>query len=847
MLHTLPDLPIVPVLDELRDALRNAGRAVLQAPPGAGKTTVVPLALLQEPWLGTKKIVMLEPRRLAARGAAWRIAELLGEQIGGRAGYRMRGETRVGPDTRIEVVTEGILTRMLQNDPALEDVGLVIFDEFHERSLQADLGLAFVLQAVELFRPDLRLLVMSATLEGEPVARLLGGAPVITSEGRSFPVETRYVPHDRDLRVEDRTARTIVRALREEPEGDLLVFLPGYGEIRRTEERLKEGLKEGTEGIEIHTLHGTLPRQTQERAIRPAPRGVRKVVLSTSIAETSLTIEGVRVVIDAGLSRVPRFSPRSGMTRLETVRVSAAAADQRCGRAGRLGPGICYRLWSEAEQGGLLPASPPEILEADLAPAALELFRWGAAPEDLRWLDPPPAGAYAAACELLHELDGLDENGRLTRHGERMAGLPVHPRLAHMILRAADENRTAQGALLAALLEERDILRGEAARRDPDLRRRIELLERFRRGERAAAETDPTTVQRVLEGGERLRRIAEPEEKKKRESGFDPYAEEWGSLLALAYPDRVAQRRPGNDERYLLRNGRGGRLPERGHLSGEEYLVAAGIGGSGAEGTIELAAPISLAEIRRIFSGQIRNVVRAEWEGGERGVAAQREEMLGALLLSSASIENPDEEMIIEATMHGVRRNGIRILPWTRDLEDLCLRSTFLHRRYDPDWPEMTEAALAERLEEWLRPALYGLPGRNRLKRLDLKGALLNLLGWERSRDIDALAPERLPVPSGSSVRLDYGNPDEPVLPVRLQEMFGAQDTPRIAAGRVPVTLHLLSPARRPVQITQDLAGFWRRTYAEVKKELKGRYPKHYWPDDPLQAEPTRGTKRSMK
>lgn len=844
MSRILPNLPIIPVLDELRTALRSTGRAVLQAPPGAGKTTLVPLALLDEPWLAAKKIVMLEPRRLAARGAAWRIAELLGEDMGERVGYRMRGETRVGPRTRIEVVTEGILTRMLQGDPSLEEIGLVIFDEFHERSLHADLGLAFILQACELFRSDLRVLVMSATLEGEPIAQLLGNAPIITSQGRSFPVETRYVPREPDTRLEIQTAQTIVRALREEPEGDILVFLPGYGEIRRTEELLGARLQKTEHTIEIHPLHGTLPRQQQDRAIRPAAHGVRKIVLSTSIAETSLTIEGVRVVVDAGLSRVPRFSPRSGMTGLETVRVSRSSAEQRRGRAGRLGPGVCYRLWSEAEEAGLLPSTPPEILEADLAPLALELFRWGSAPEELRWLDPPPAGPYAAACELLRELDALEGSGHLTPHGERMAALPIHPRLAHMVLRAAETGNAEQACLLAALLEERDILRGTTPRRDPDLRLRIELLERFRQRDRGLPqELDRTGAERVLEGAKRLRSIV-GEESKKREQPTDFYGAESGRLLAFAYPDRIAQRRTGSAERYLLRNGRGVRLPETGHLSGEEYLVAAGIGGKGAEGTIELAGPISAAEIREIFAGQIRTLERADWEGGERGVAARREEQLGALLLSSSSLENPSEDAIVAATIRGVREQGLRILPWTRELQDLCLRSTFLHRRYDPNWPEMTDGTLADRLEEWLRPALYGLPGRNRLKRLDLKGALLNLLDWEQARDLEKLAPERLPVPSGSFVRLDYSTPDEPVLPVRLQEMFGAHDTPRIAGGRVPVTLHLLSPAQRPVQVTQDLAGFWHRTYAEVKKELKGRYPKHYWPDDPLQAEPTRGTKR---
>lgn len=836
-------LPIDAVLDDLRIALRDRGRAVLQAPPGAGKTTIVPISLLGESWLGGGKIIMLEPRRLAARGAAWRIAELLDTTVGNVVGYRMRGETRVGKETRIEVVTEGILTRMLQSDPSLEGVGAVIFDEFHERSLQADLGLAFMLQTSELFRPDLRILVMSATLDAEPVARLLGDAPLISSPGRSYPVDVRHVPREPDLRIEEQTARTIARALREEQEGDVLVFLPGYGEIRRVEERLTQsGLPDN---VGIHTLHGTLPKEAQDRAIRPAPSGTRKIVLSTSIAETSLTIEGIRIVIDAGLSRVPRFSPASGMTRLETVRVARSSADQRCGRAGRLGPGVCYRLWSRAEEAALLPFAPPEILEADLAPLTLELLRWGAAPDELRWLDPPPAGAYGAARELLAELDALDGTGRLTGHGERMADLPIHPRLSHMILRASETGRAEEACLLASLLEERDPVRGDAGRRDPDLRLRLDLLDRPRRNTGGSPfELDRATVARILDGAARLGGLAGTGDAPI-DRGAQAHADSGsGTLLALAYPDRVAQRREGSDGRYLLRNGRGARLPGIGPLSSEEYLVVASVGGSGAEGTIELAAPIRLDDVRRIFAGQIEIVVKAEWEGGERGVAVGREERLGALLLSVSSVENPDDEEIVAATLRAVRQKGLRLLPWTREAEDLCRRMTFLHRRYDPDWPEATEAVLLERLDDWLLPAIRAAGGRNRLKKLDVKAALTNLLDWKQLRDIEALAPERLPVPSGSAVRLDYGNPDEPVLPVRLQEMFGAKETPRIAGGRVPVTLHLLSPARRPVQVTRDLAGFWERTYPEVRKELKGRYPKHYWPDDPLQAEPTRGVRR---
>ena len=836
-LETMPDLPVRHVLPELSEALARHRTALLQAPPGAGKTTLVPIALMNESWLEGKKIVMLEPRRLAARGAAWRIADLLNDKVGGVVGYRMRGETNVGRETRIEVVTEGVLTRMLQNDPSLEEYGLVIFDEFHERSLHADLGLALTLQTRELFREDLRLLVMSATLETDPILRLLGDVPVIRSEGRMFPVETRYVGRDERGRIEDQTAGVVARALREENEGDLLVFLPGYGEIDRTAAKL-----EGLEGVTVYPLHGTLPRDVQDRAVRPSAAGERKVVLATSIAETSLTIEGVRVVIDSGLSRVPRFNPGSGMTRLETVRVSRASADQRRGRAGRLGPGVCYRLWDERENPALLPASVPEILEADLLPLALDLLRWGASPDELRWIDPPPAGAYAAALDLLEHLDAIRGKEGLTEMGERMASLPIHPRLAHMVVRSAEEGSADMASLLASLLEERDPLRGERARNEPDIRLRLDLLLRSQRKDRRDLphDFDRATAERILQVRERIRRMGDRKENPTFRHGDET---EVGKLLALAYPDRIAQRREGKEDRYLLSNGQSVRLAGTGHLSREEYLVVPSMqasGGGTRQGVVTLAAPITLETIREIFAPHIRFVDRVEWEEKDGGVAAFREERFGALVLGSKRIERPDDALLVEATLEGVRSAGLSRLDWTKELRALRDRITFLHRRHDPSWPDMSDVPLTERLDEWLRPALASGRGRNRLKSLDLRSALLSLLDWEQMRDLDRLAPERMEVPSGSHIRIDYGNPDEPVLPVRLQEMFGATDTPRIAAGRVPLTLHLLSPAHRPVQVTQDLAGFWERTYAEVKKELKGRYPKHYWPDDPLQAEPTR-------
>ena len=862
----MTSLPIHSVLPTLLNALQVHHEAVLQAPPGAGKTTIVPLALIKEEWLEGKKIILLEPRRLAARGAAWRMADLLGQQAGERVGYRMRGESRVSKTTQIEVVTEGVLTRMLQSDPSLEGVGIIIFDEFHERSLHADLGLSLALQAQELFRNDLRLLVMSATLDGKSISRLLGDAPIINSDGKIFPVETIYTGRDTDVRIEEQTARTVARALREEPTGDVLVFLPGYGEIRRTEERLQGIIGDGA--VQVHALHGSLQREEQDRAIQPASNGVRKIVLATSIAETSLTIEGVRIVIDSGLSRVPRYSPRSGMTRLETVRVARASADQRRGRAGRLGPGRCYRLWNQAEDAALLQHISPEILEADLVPLALELARWGAHPDELRWLTSPPSGAYQAACELLRELDALDGEGVLTPHGELMSGLPVHPRLAHLILCAKEKALTELACLLASLLEERDILRGDRARRDPDIALRVEVLRRFKEeGYRSLPnDADRNAVKRVMEGAGRLLRVARGLEQTSSTSLVDDVwskqsnnnqerdSQKWddqdiGLLLGLAWPDRIAGCRKGDinhkgeETAYNLSNGRRARLPATGPLSNEDFLVVPSIGGSRSEGVIELAAPISLAMLRAEFSHHIRQTDVVVWHGPERGVTAEREELLGALVIGNAKLHNPDDEAVIRATLEGIKERGLTVLPWTPDLRELCQRVTCLHRRHNPAWPLMSEETLLASVDEWLLPALQARTGRNRLKGLDLKSALLGLLNWEQVRDIDTLAPERLEVPSGSKIRLDYSNPDEPVLAVRLQEMFGATDTPRIAGGRIPITLHLLSPARRPVQVTQDLAGFWERTYAEVRKELKGRYPKHYWPDDPHQAEPTRRTR----
>ncbi len=826
-------LPIEPSLPALARALHDGRSAVLQAPPGAGKTTRVPLALLDEAWLAGRRIVMLEPRRLAARAAARRMAELRGERVGETVGYRMRGDSRVGAGTRIEVVTEGVLTRMLADDPSLDGAGLVIFDEFHERSLNADLGLALALQAQAVLREDLRLLVMSATLDGAAVARLLSGAPIITSEGRSFPVQTRYLPRRAGRRLEDDVAAAVREALETEA-GDILVFLPGAGEIRRVESLLL-GSALRTDLL-IAPLHGSLAQEAQDQALRPSPAGRRKIVLSTSIAQTSLTIEGIRVVIDAGLSRVPRFSARTGMTRLETVRVSRASAEQRRGRAGRLAAGSCYRLWGEAEESGFLPRDTPEILEADLAPVALDLAAAGVAdPADLRWLDPPPAPAFASARALLGQLGACDAGGRITPRGRRMAALPLHPRLAHMLIEAEALNQGALACDLAALLGERDVLRGEGGPPHADLRVRLDLLHHREADTRFAGgiEIDRDALRRVRTEAAELRRRLSP-------SAPDIRADDAaGRILASAYPDRVAQRRPGPSARFLLRNGGGASLTPGDLLWDAEWLVVAETDGRRPEARIALACPVSQDEILAVLGDAIVREVAVEWDARAGAVVAHTLDRLGAILLRDIPLRDPPAAAVAAALLGGIRAEGMAALPWTDNAQRLRARVAFL-RDHDPSWPDLSDAALLARLDEWLGPELAGIRRRDELRRVDLAAALLGILDWRQRAALDAAAPTHIQVPTGSRIPVDYTDPAAPALAVRLQELFGLADTPRIGGDRVPVILQLLSPAGRPVQITRDLAGFWSGSYAAVKKDLKGRYPRHYWPDDPLRAEPTR-------
>ena len=828
-------LPIDEVLPALRLALAERHEAVLEAPPGAGKTTRVPLALLNEPWLAGQKILMLEPRRLAARAAAERLASELGEKVGETVGYRIRLDSKVGPSTRIEVVTEGILTRRLQHDPALEGVGLVIFDEFHERSLDADLALALSLNGRELFRDEqpLKILLMSATLEGERLASVLGDAPILRSEGRMYPVAMLWgrpcVPGEL---IEPRVVQTVLDAISDES-GSLLVFLPGQAEIRRVNQQLADALGARSD-ILLCPLHGELDLAAQRAAIEPAPKGLCKVVLATNIAETSLTIDGVRVVIDAGLARVPRFDPGSGMTRLDTQRISRASATQRAGRAGRLEPGVCYRLWSEDQHAQLAAYGSAEILQADLAGLALQLARWGVTPEQLIWLDVPPAASYAQAQQLLERLGALRDR-KLTPHGETMAELPAHPRIAHLLLRGQDLGLADMACDVAALLGERDILRGAGA----DVHSRLALLS----GESRAARGGQGGVQRAKQLARQYRGYLRA---KATQPVTDPDHPRWlGALLALAYPDRIAQQRKPGGAEYRLANGRAALFSEVDGLMKQPWLVIADLGSRQGqrEERIYLAAEFDPALLEGVLSEQVSVVDQLDWDEREGVLRAERQRKVGELVLSREPLTGLDEAARTQALINLVRRKGLELLPWTPELRQWQARVALLRQldtqsQGQSEWPDVSDAALVGGLEEWLAPYLGRVSRLSHFASLDLSSIVHNVLKWPLPQRLDELAPHHIKVPSGSSVRLDYSE-YPPILAVRLQELFGLADTPRIAGGRQVVKLHLLSPARRPVQVTQDLANFWRSTYAEVKKDLKGRYPKHYWPDDPLVAEAT--------
>ncbi|MGE3976548.1 MAG: ATP-dependent helicase HrpB [Nitrospira sp.] len=835
-------LPIEDVLPSVCRTLAAGPNALLTAPPGAGKTTRVPLALLNAHWLSDKKLLLLEPRRLAARAAAHRMAEVLQEYVGKTVGYRMRLETKIGPTTKIEVVTEGVLTRLLQQDPSLEAYGIVLFDEFHERSLQADMGLALCLETQRLFRPDLRLFIMSATLDCGPVAELLGRAPLITCEGRMFPVETQYLDQPLTGRLDVAVSQRIRRSLAKD-HGSLLVFLPGMAEIRRVERLLVDSKID--QSVQIAPLHGDLPQDMQDVAIRPMAPGRRKVVLATSIAETSLTIDGIRVVIDAGLARIPRYDPRSGLTRLETIRVTKDSAEQRRGRAGRLEAGMCYRLWTEKEQALLAPRRSPEILDADLTPLMLDLAQWGAHdPSELSWLTPPPAGAVAQARDVLVQLGAFSADGRPTDHARRMADLPLHPRLAHMMLQAVPLGLADLSCEVAALLGERDILHGSRERQNADLRVRLDVL----RGQydsiglvvnRAAVDRVRRTARlwrRQLIGGQ----LSEVED-----SAYD-CSSSVGRLVALAYPDRIARRQSDCEGQYRLVNGRGARFKTVDPLAMEPFLVIADLDGRDQWSEINLAVPIDQKDIESLYHDRLVDEKEVTWDDALRAVRAVRRRRLGAMILIEEAASSPDVNNVKSALLEGIHKSGLEVLSLNHLLQQWRTRVMWLRRIDDPqsEWPDLSDEALLQTLDQWLGPYLTGITTLDRVKRLDLTTPLHALLTHQQQRRLDRLAPTHITVPSGSRLPLDYEQPDSPVLAVRLQEMFGCKDTPRVAGGRIPVILHLLSPAERPVQITQDLGGFWRRAYQDVRKELRGRYPKHHWPEDPIGAVPTAKAKQ---
>jgi ATP-dependent helicase HrpB len=844
-----------PLAQALRAAFATQRDAVLQAPPGAGKSTLVPLALLDEPWLSGRKILLLEPRRVAARAIAARMAWLRGESVGATVGYRMRLDTRVSRDTRIEVITEGVLTRMLQSDPELSGVGCVIFDEFHERSLQADLGLALCLDARTALEGSFRVLVMSATLDGARVAALLGGAPVVEVPGRQFPVEIVYAGRGAPLlpggaeSPERLVAQTVRRALAESS-GDLLVFLPGAGEIRRVQSLLADL---SGPNLLLVPLYGELDAQAQDAALSPAAAGVRRIVLATNIAETSVTIPGVAVVVDAGLARRSRFDPVTGMSRLEVTRISRAAADQRAGRAGRTAAGRCYRLWSEGSHASLAAFTPAEITEADLSPLALELARWGSADAArLAWLDAPPAPMLAQARELLQRLEALDATGAITPLGRDMADLPLHPRLAHMVLAARARDALPLGAELAALLSERDLLRQGGAQRDPDIRTRLEML----RGDAGALHIERGVRRRMHDNAARIVTIAEGQRSSTRDarrgaSGAGRSAPPCspGMLLAMAFPDRVGKRRSEGSGRYLLANGRGAAFPSATGLAAQEYIVAVDLDDRDREARIDLAAPLELAELEDLYSAQFIADQQVEWDPRAGAVLAQRRRRFGALLIEQRPLQPVPQELATAAMLTGIRQLGLDALPWDDATRNLRSRLEFVrhlpHAPHGP-WPASDDDALLDDLEQWLPPWLEGVARREQLARVPLADALLARLSGPQRRALDELAPRDLAVPSGSRIRIDYAGDGAPAIAVRLQEVFGLVATPRIGGGTVPVCFRLLSPAQRPVQVTRDLAGFWKTSYVEVRKEMRGRYPRHNWPEDPLSAPPTRGARRRI-
>ena len=817
------DLPVVDIIDEVNDKLNTQNTLIVNAPPGAGKSTLLPLAFLDLDWLEGQKIIMLEPRRLAARSIAERMSSLLGEKVGETIGYRIRFDSRVSEKTKIEVVTEGILTRMLQSDNSLEGIKMVIFDEFHERSIHADVALALCREAQQVLREDLRILIMSATLNMPQLTSLLKSEAVV-AKGRQYPVDINYEGDIDEYVMAEMCAKTIQKAIKSH-EGDVLAFLPGQGEIHKTADSLKG--KVG--GARIHLLYGALPQNKQRAAIFPDKNGQRKIVLATSIAETSLTIEGVNIVVDSGFGRHSQFDPNSGLSRLETHRISRDSADQRAGRAGRLSPGVAYRLWSKVTHGRLTDHIIPEIEQADLASLVMEMANWGISDiQQMTWLTPPPKGHLMQARDLLHQLEAL-ENGKITVHGKAMAQLPCHPRIAHMLIMAEEQDQVALAADIAALLEERDPLGREAG---SDINNRIEALRTHRREQREGRKWE--RLARVAEQYRKLFKV--PEEN----DIHDPY--ETGVLVTYAYPERIAHARPGNNAQFQLSNGRIAAIGHRDDLAAEPWLAVCHVDARYGLGKIHMASPLNPRDLAPL----VKQKEVVEWDTDDGGLTANLNLCIGSIVLKSTSLPDPDPSRLVEAIIDAIKKEGERLLDFNEDVEQLQARILSL-RKWNPQakWPEVSTDSLLVSAKEWLSPYLNDIRKPEELKNLNIREILTYSLSIEQQQELTLLAPEKLQVPSGSQIKLNYrSNGEAPVLAVRIQEIFGMAETPKINQGKQSVLMHLLSPGFKPVQVTSDLKSFWSDTYFEVKKELKRRYPKHVWPDDPTKEPAIRGIKR---
>ncbi len=838
MKMNIDTLPINDAIPSLLSVLQAGNRAVVQAPPGAGKTTAIPLALLKEDWAKNGKILMLEPRRLAARSAARHMASLLGQKVGETVGYRVQMDNCISDKTRIEILTEGILTRRLQSDPELEGINAIIFDEYHERSLQADLGLALSLDCQEGLREDLKLIVMSATLDGDAISALLDDAPIISSEGRAFPVDTKYLGKPEQLHygrpdIVGATTKAIRKALKEET-GSLLIFLPGEGEIRKVEAELKS--TKLPNHIQVTPLFGAMPLAEQDKAIRPTIEGERKIVLATNIAETSLTINGIRVVIDSGFKRIAKYNPSNGLTHLETKMISIASATQRQGRAGRVEAGICYRLWDKNNEGAMSPFDSPEIIEADLSSLALDLANWGLVDtKQLKWLDSPNPALLSQARDLLYQLGAIDQEYHITAHGQTLSRLPMHPRLGHMILKGQEVGFAKEACDIAALLSERDLIKD---RKKCDFRLRVESLPHHPFGKRIRALSSHW-----------FKRL--PKSNMPKSSTLLEYPDSiTGLLLSLAYPDRIALRRQGADARYQLANNRGAKLDELDKLSTEPCLCVADLSGDGRDSFIRMGAPIELPALKEFYEDNLDRGTFAQWDKRTRSIKARTQLRLGSLILQDAPSENLPSDQIESALFTGIRDLGIASLPWKKESLDYLQRLRVAHHLSPNDWPDVSDDNLLNTLETWLAPFLSSHIDKCRkiedLRSLDLKAPLIALLDWPQQQTLEKFVPTHWPVPSGSNIKIDYTIPDTPVLAVKLQEMFGATETPKIGGGKCALTLHLLSPARRPLQITQNLESFWSDSYHAVKAEMKGRYPRHPWPDDPMSHQATAKIKKKL-